>query len=156
MIQTSSNFQASGISCDLYLVTQDMIGLADLVLAESPPMKFAYKKFAWVTYVSEWEALWEIITRPNRHNLVCCLETFSIAGRVWADSSSSTGMTPNADRGLATTLDKLVAIIDVEKVFYVQVVHAERLQEALIEGHQYHVATGPEERSASRYRGRWP
>lgn len=150
IIQIPSNFQASGISGDLDLITKDMIELADLGLAESPPVRFAYENLAWATYVGDWETLWDIVTRVNRPNFGCCLDTFNIAGRVWADPASATGKTPKADEDLESTLTKLVATIDVKKVYYIQVVDAERLEDPLIEGHPYHVEGQPSRMSWSR------
>lgn len=150
IIQIPSNFQASGISGDLDIITNDMIELADLGLAESPPVRFAYENLAWATYVGDWETLWDIVTRVNRPNFGCCLDTFNIAGRVWADPASATGKTPNADQDLESTLKKLVATIDVKKVFYIQVVDAERLDDPLVEGHPYHVEGQPSRMSWSR------
>ncbi|CAI7587413.1 unnamed protein product [Penicillium bialowiezense] len=140
LIQIPANFlPAEAITPDLEIIVQDMIELADLGLKQSPPVRFVYENLAWGTYVDTWEAMWDVVERVNRPNFGCCLDTFNIAGRIWADPTSPDGTTPNADEVLKASMDRLVQRVDVKKVFYVQVVDAERLSLPLIEGHEYHV-----------------
>jgi len=150
IIQIPTNFQPTGISGDLDLIVEDLKEVADLGLQESPPVKFAYENLAWGTYIDTWELLWEVVTRIDRPNFGCCLDTFNIAGRVWADPTSSTGKTQNADKELSISLAKLVKTINVKKVFYVQVVDAERMKTPLVEGHPWHVDRQPARMSWSR------
>ncbi|GAB1197695.1 hypothetical protein APSETT444_006998 [Aspergillus pseudonomiae] len=150
IIQIPSNFQADGISGDLDLIVSDMVEVADLGLKEEPVVRFAYENLAWGTFISTWESLWEVVRRVDRPNFGCCLDTFNIAGRVWADPASISGTTPDADAALAASLKSLVRTVDVNKVFYVQVVDAERMQQPLIEGHPFYVEGQPARMSWSR------
>ncbi|KAE8382312.1 xylose isomerase-like protein [Aspergillus bertholletiae] len=150
IIQIPSNFQSEGISGDLDLIVSDMIEVADLGLKEEPVVRFAYENLAWGTFISTWESLWEVVRRVDRPNFGCCLDTFNIAGRVWADPASASGKTQDADAALAASLKNLVRTIDVHKVFYVQVVDAERMQQPLIEGHPFYVEGQPARMSWSR------
>ncbi|EXJ78922.1 hypothetical protein A1O3_08422 [Capronia epimyces CBS 606.96] len=150
IIQIPSNFQQGGISGDLDLIVRDMIEVADLGLKEDPPVRFAYENLAWGTYVDTWEKLWEVVTRVDRPNFGCCLDTFNIAGRVWADPASPSGKTPNADADLKASLENLVKTVDVNKVFYVQVVDAERMTPPLTPDHPFHVDGQPSRMSWSR------
>ena len=151
LIQIPANFlPAEAITSDPEIIAQDMIELADMGLGQSPPVRFVYENLAWGTYVDTWEAMWSIVERVNRPNFGCCLDTFNIAGRIWADPASSTGTTPDADAALRASMDRLVKSVDVRKVFYVQVVDAERLSQPLIEGHEYHVPGQPPRMSWSR------
>lgn len=150
IIQIPSNFQSEGISGDLDLIVSDMIEVADMGLKEEPVVRFAYENLAWGTFISTWEDLWEVVRRVDRPNFGCCLDTFNIAGRVWADPASASGKTPGADAALAASLQSLVRTVDVNKVFYVQVVDAERMQQPLIEGHPFYVEGQPARMSWSR------
>ena len=150
IIQIPSNFQQNGISGDLDLIVADMQELADLGIQEQPPIRFAYENLAWATFVDTWEVLWAVVKKVNRPNFGCCLDTFNIAGRVWADPASESGKTENADETLKACLKSLVGTIDVEKVFYIQVVDGEKLGQPLVEGHPWYVEGQPARMSWSR------
>lgn len=150
LIQIPGNFQSEGISGELSLIVNDMKEVADLGLKEDPPVRFAYENLAWSTYVDTWEKLWEVVKLVDRPNFGCCLDTFNIAGRIWADPASPTGKTPDADNALKLSLEQMVETIDVQKVFYIQVVDAERLKEPLVEGHKYYNKDQPARMSWSR------
>lgn len=151
IIQIPTNFlPASEISNDMDLIVQDMVEVADLGLEENPQIRFAYENLAWGTYIDTWDAMWEVVKRVDRPNFGCCLDTFNIAGRVWADPANSTGKMPNADRELEVSLEKLVDTVDITKVFYVQVVDAERMQSPLVEEHPFYVEGQPARMSWSR------
>ncbi|TVY30340.1 3-dehydroshikimate dehydratase [Lachnellula hyalina] len=70
---------------------------------------------------------------------------FNIAGRGWADPTREDGKIENANG-----LRELVREIDVEKLFYVQIVDAERLSQPLNEQHPFHVDGQPPRMSWSR------
>ncbi|RJE20491.1 3-dehydroshikimate dehydratase [Aspergillus sclerotialis] len=150
IIQIPTNFLTEKVSGDMALIVQDMIEVADLGLKQDPPVRFAYENIAWGTYIDTWEKMWEVVKRVDRPNFGCCLDTFNIAGRVWADPASSTGKTPNADNDLKESIERLVQTIDVRKVFYVQMVDAERMNPPLTEGHPFYVEGQPARMSWSR------
>jgi 4-hydroxyphenylpyruvate dioxygenase len=150
IIQIPSNFQSDGISGDRNLIVADMIEVANLGLKETPVVRFAYENLAWGTYISTWEDMWDIVRRVDRPNFGCCLDTFNIAGRVWADPASPSGKTPNADLDLRKSIESLTKTIDVRKVFYIQVVDAERMESPLVNGHPFHVEGQPARMSWSR------
>ncbi|PYH43725.1 sugar phosphate isomerase/epimerase family protein [Aspergillus saccharolyticus JOP 1030-1] len=150
LIQIPSNFQPSGTSGDLDLIVADMVEVAELGLQQSPVVRFAYENLAWATHVSAWETLWEVVQRVDRPNFGCCLDTFNIAGRVWADPTAPDGKAPNADAALADSLARLARTVDVRKVFYLQVVDAERMEQPLLPGHPFHLEGQPARMSWSR------
>ncbi|OJK04023.1 hypothetical protein ASPACDRAFT_22817 [Aspergillus aculeatus ATCC 16872] len=151
LIQIPSNFQPTGTTGDLDLIVADMREIAELGLQERPVVRFAYENLAWATHVSSWETLWEVVRRVDRPNFGCCLDTFNIAGKVWADPMATSGkVAGDADGILAESLARLVRTIDVGKVFYVQVVDAERMRQPLVEGHPFHVEGQPARMSWSR------
>lgn len=79
-----------------------------------------------------------------------CLDTFNIAGRVYADPAAPDGKTPNADADMKKSLEAMVRRVDVKKVFYIQVVDAEKMRNPLVEGHAFYAADQPARMSWSR------
>jgi 4-hydroxyphenylpyruvate dioxygenase len=150
IIQIPSNFLTEGITGDFDVIVSDMLEVAELGLRETPVVKFVYENLCWGTFIDTWEGAWDIVTRVDRPNFGICLDTFNIAGRVWADPSAPDGKNVNADEDLRLSLERLRKTIDVSKVFYVQVVDAERLASPLLPGHSFHVDGQPARMSWSR------
>lgn len=87
----------------------------------------------------------------NRWNFGVCLDTFNIAGRVWADPTQPDGTVgPTAEADLNASIARLAREVDVAKVWYVQVVGAERMSSPLVKGHAWHVDGQPARMSWSR------
>ncbi|KAJ5729459.1 uncharacterized protein N7483_003967 [Penicillium malachiteum] len=150
-IQIPANFlPAEQLTDDLDIIVADLREVADMGAAENPPVRFAYENLCWSTHIDTWEKLWDVTKRVDRPNFGMCLDTFNIAGRVWADPASPTGKTPNADADLKESLEKLVKEVDLAKVFYIQVVDAERMESPLVTGHPFHVDGQPPRMSWSR------
>ncbi|KAL2285579.1 hypothetical protein FJTKL_07610 [Diaporthe vaccinii] len=150
-IQIPANFlPAEKLTGDFNVIADDLRQLADLGLKEEPQVKFAYENLCWSTHVDTWEKAWQICKMVDRPNFGLCLDTFNIAGRVWADPASPDGKTPNADADLQASLEAMVREVDLAKVFFIQVVDAERLAAPLVEGHPYHVDGQPARMSWSR------
>lgn len=105
-----------------------MTEIAEMCLAQEPVVRSAYENLAWSTVNNTWEGIWEIVQVMNRSNFGMILDTFSIAGSVWADPKQPSGKTPTADADLCASLAKLVNSVDVSKLFYVQVIDAEKMQ----------------------------
>ena len=120
------------------ILVADLQEVAELGAQQDPTISFAYESLCWGTYVNTWDSCWDIVRRVDRPNFGICLDTFNIAGRVYADPATSSGKTPNADTDIYASVERLIKTIDVEKVFLVQVVDAERLAEPLIKGHNYY------------------
>jgi len=151
IIQIPANFlPSSQVSTDLDLMVSDLQKVADIGLQATPPIRFAYESLCWSTRVDHWEQCWDVVQRVDRPNFGVCLDTFNIAGRIYADPTSSTGRTPNAVEAVKQSIANLVSQVDVSKVFYVQVVDAERLQEPLLPGHEYYNEEQPARMSWSR------
>ncbi|RYP84400.1 hypothetical protein DL769_001189 [Monosporascus sp. CRB-8-3] len=150
-IQIPSNFlPASRLSEDGALAVADLQEAADMGLREQPPIRFVYEALCWGTRCDIWEQSWETVQAVDRPNFGLCLDTFNIAGRIYADPTSTTGRTADCDRAVAESLERLVSTVDVDKVFYVQVVDAKRLPEPLVEGHEFYDADQPPRMSWSR------
>ena len=146
----SSYLPAELLSPDVDLIVSDLQEVADLGLQHDRPVRFTFESLAWGTRVDTWEACWDIVRRVDRPNFGICLDTFNIAGRIYADPTSITGKTPTAEADMRASLDRLVNSVDVSKVFYVQVVDAERLKEPLLPGHEFYVPEQPPRMSWSR------
>ncbi|KAJ5928623.1 hypothetical protein N7466_007579 [Penicillium verhagenii] len=150
-IQIPANFlPAEQLTDDFDMIAADLRQVADMGAAADPPVRYAYENLCWSTHVDTWEKLWDVVKRVDRPNFGMCLDTFNIAGRVWADPASPTGKTPNADADLKASIERLVKEVDVAKVFYIQVVDAERLESPLVAGHPFHVEGQPARMNWSR------
>ncbi|KAI1157393.1 xylose isomerase-like TIM barrel [Nemania serpens] len=139
IVQIPSSFgPASEISEDMGLAVADLQKAADMGLLQSPPIRFVYETLCFGTRYNTWEQSWDMVQAVNRPNFGLCLDTFNIAGLIYADPASPSGRTPNCDEAVRECIARLVSTVDVRKVFYVQVVDAERLAAPLVEGHQFH------------------
>ncbi|KAK3951597.1 putative dehydroshikimate dehydratase [Pseudoneurospora amorphoporcata] len=151
IIQIPANFlPADQVSDNLDLIVSDLCKVADIGSQASPPIRFAYESLCWSTRVDLWECCWDIVERVNRPNFGICLDTFNILGRIYADPTSPTGRTPNAKDAVRKSIANLVSRVHVSKVFYVQVVDAERLSKPLLPGHPYYNPEQPARMSWSR------
>jgi len=151
LIQIPANFlPANQLSEDFELIVADLRKVADVGLCASPPIRFAYESLCWSTRVDTWESCWDVVQRVDRPNFGMCLDTFNIAGRIFADPTVASGKTADAEEAVRQSMARLVAQVDVRKVFYVQVVDAERLKAPLLPGHPYYDAQQPARMSWSR------
>lgn len=151
MVQVPSNYlPAAELSESRAVAVADLQEVADMGLAEQPPIRFVYEALCWGTRCNTWEESWEVVKAIDRPNFGLCLDTFNIAGRIYADPAAASGRTPDCDRVVRESIARLVATIDVKKVFYVQVVDAERLEQPLVAGHPFYDAAQPTRMSWSR------
>lgn len=135
-IQIPANFlPADQLTGNLDIIVDDLRKVADLGLTQKPVVRFVYENLCWSTHIDTWEKAWDVVQRVDRPNFGICLDTFNIAGRIWADPTSPNGKVPNADEELEASMKRLVETVDVCKVFYIQVVDAERMSPPLTEGH---------------------
>ncbi|KAI4594770.1 hypothetical protein KJ359_007573 [Pestalotiopsis sp. 9143b] len=131
LIQVPTNFQGHGTTGDVDTIVASMETLARLGRDETPTIRFAYEAVAWGTHIDKWEQSWDIVKRVNSPNLGLCLDTFHIAARVRGDPTCASGRTGNADANLDQSLMRMQQELDVNKVFYLQVGDAERLETPL-------------------------
>jgi 4-hydroxyphenylpyruvate dioxygenase len=153
IIQVPSTFlPKEHVSGDKSLIVSDLRELADMGLQQTPPMRFAYESLSWGTYVDTWEVCWDIVTRVDRENFGICLDTFNILGRIYADPTSPTGCNENADALVDASVRRLVKQIGPhkEKIFFIQIVDAERLSSPLGPGHAFYNKEQPSRMSWSR------
>ncbi|KAI9642614.1 hypothetical protein NHQ30_009419 [Ciborinia camelliae] len=117
----------------------DLRELADLGAAQTPPFRFAYENLCFGSRVDTWRGAWDVVRGVARPNFGLCLDTFNIAGREFADPASPTGMRPNAHATFTQSLEDMIRTIDPSKIFYLQIVDAERLSAPLVAGHEFYV-----------------
>ena len=147
----SSFLPPSECTSDISLIVSDMQEIAVLGLEASPPIRFCFEALCWGTQLSTWEESWEVVQLVDSPNFGLCLDTFNIAGRIWADPSSESGKTPNADVIFETSLARLRnSNIPLSKLFLVQLVDAERLSHPLVPGHEWYQPDQPARMSWSR------
>ncbi|KAK5988468.1 3-dehydroshikimate dehydratase [Cladobotryum mycophilum] len=146
----SSNLPSEEMTTDMDLIVSDMVEIADIGARAMPPIRFAYEALCWGTRVDTWEGSWDIVQKVNRRNFGICLDTFNIAGRIYADPLSPTGRTQNCDETLNKSLECLVENVPAERIFLLQVADGERLSKPLTEGHEFYNAEQPSRMSWSR------
>ncbi|KAG9237753.1 putative 3-dehydroshikimate dehydratase [Amylocarpus encephaloides] len=138
IIQIPSTFKTQGFTGDMNVIVSDLREISDIGGRENPPFRFAYENLCFGTYNDTWEKAWEVVKGVGRSNFGLCLDTFNIAGRGWADPTREDGKVENADAVFKESLKNLVKEVDVNKVFYVQVVDAEKMRRPLVKGHAFH------------------
>lgn len=146
----SSNLPLAQITDNTDTIVNDMAEIADIGLAATPVIRFAYEALCWGTRVDTWEASWDVVRRVGRPNFGICLDTFNIAGRIYADPAAPSGRTPDCDEALAKSLSNLVSSVDPSKVFLLQVADAERLAQPLNSTHAFYDPKQPPRMSWSR------
>lgn len=128
MIQIPSSFApAEQMSDDLSVIAQDLQEIADLGAQQNPPLRFVHEALCFGTRVDRWETSWEVVKKVDRDNFGLCLDSFNIAGRIYADPTAHTCKTGDAEEAVNKSLELMVKDLDMKKVFYVQIVDAERL-----------------------------
>ncbi|KKY18452.1 putative 3-dehydroshikimate dehydratase [Phaeomoniella chlamydospora] len=151
IIQIPSNTrQDARVTGDMGKIVADMREIADLGLSFTPPIRFAYENLAWGSHVDTWEAAWEIVERVDKPNFGMCLDTFNITGRIWADPSVESGKNQNAGEWLRASMERMKDQVDVRKIWYVQVVGAERMRIPLSERHPWWKEEQPNRMTWSR------
>ncbi|KAN0106097.1 xylose isomerase-like protein [Hyaloscypha variabilis] len=139
VIQIPCTFMTEGVTGDVDVVSRDLREIADIGAAQNPPFRFAYENLCWGTFNDTWEKAWGVVKAVDRDNFGMCLDTFNIAGREYADPERADGKVENAEVVFRESMRRMVREIDVKKVFYVQVVDAERLERPLDKTHEFHV-----------------
>ncbi|KAH9429685.1 hypothetical protein MCOR02_009422 [Pyricularia oryzae] len=148
----SSMLPSSQTTTDMDAIVADLREAADLGLAASPPVRFAYESIAWSSTSDLWEQSWEAVRRADRPNLGVCLDTFHIAARLFADPTRADGIVPGCQAAFDASVARLAEAIrrDPQRVFWVQVADGERLSSPLLPGHEFYAEGQPPRMSWSR------
>ncbi|PON24795.1 4-hydroxyphenylpyruvate dioxygenase [Trichoderma gamsii] len=146
----SSFLSSSEVSSDMDIIVQDMIEIAEIGLQATPSIRYAYEALCWGTRVDTWESSWNVVQRVNRPNFGLCLDTFNIAGRIYADPYLSSGRTENCDEAIEASLHNMAAYVNPQKLFLVQMADAEKLAQPLDRNHPFYNKEQPPRMSWSR------
>jgi 4-hydroxyphenylpyruvate dioxygenase len=146
----SSNLPADQITEDMDLIISDFQEVADMGLKATPVVRFAFEALCWGTRVSTWEESWDVVQRVARPNFGLCLDSFNIAGRIYADPKSKTGCLDGCNAAVSKSLRRLITTVDVSRVFLVQIADGERLEQPLDETHPFYNVEQPARMSWSR------
>jgi len=140
LIQIPTMFWKDKSTGNLDKIVADLQEVADMGAKESPPIRFAYEMMAWAPYVESLQQLWKVVKLVDRDNFGMCLDTFQILAVVWADCTSESGVRPKADEILERDMKEFKAAVPVEKVYFVQLSDAERLQQPINPSHPWYNA----------------
>ncbi len=146
----SSFLSVSRLSDDVAVLIKDFQDAADVGLKRTPTIRFAFEALCWGTRVSTWEDSWKIISAVNRPNFGLCVDTFNIAGQIFADPAAVDGCTRSADAAVEWSMERLMSHVDSSKIFLVQIADAERLERPLNENHTFYNVEQPARMSWSR------
>lgn len=146
----SSNVPEDQITEDLSLIVSDLQEIADIGLASTPVVRYAFEALCWGTRIDTWEASWDVVRRVERSNFGLCLDTFNIAGRIYADPTSLSGCTSNCEDALRVSVARMFARVDVSRIFLLQIADGERLDSPLTETHEFYNREQPARMSWSR------
>ncbi|CAI6092991.1 unnamed protein product [Clonostachys chloroleuca] len=138
LVQIPTNWLSQGTTGNMDVIVKDLVEMAEIGLAEQPPISFAYEGVAWGTHIDTWEGTLEVVKKVNRPNFGLCLDTYHIVARAWGDPTKPGCKGENGDQRLKESINRLVQELDVSKVFYVQLCDAELLDAPLVEGHPFH------------------
>lgn len=143
MVQVPSNFEPNSID-DEEIIVEEFRALADIGTEQSShspgsgTISFAYEALAWGTHHASLDDSVRTVKLVDRANFGLCLDTYHVIARVWADphaSSTGSGIQPGGNAALRRTLQSFMEQCPVEKIFYVQLSDAEKLEQPLSPGH---------------------
>ncbi|ETI27835.1 hypothetical protein G647_00284 [Cladophialophora carrionii CBS 160.54] len=153
LIQIPSSFlPASECTGDRDRIVADLRQVADMGLHTGPPTRFAYEALAWGTHIDRWDSAWSVVQEVDRPNFGTCIDTFNLAGRIFADPASPSGLTADACDDIRRTVAMLKTELPLalDKVFYVEVCDGERLAAPLSAGHEWYDPNQPARMTWSR------
>ncbi|KAI9372491.1 xylose isomerase-like protein [Aspergillus egyptiacus] len=160
LIQIPANFLSpdprtgeARTSGDRDLIVSDLQTIADI--GSSRGFRFVYEALCWSTHVDTWEEAWSVVKAVDRENFGLCLDSFNMAGRIYADPEAVDGKTVDAEKAVAESIARLrgwasSGELDVRKIFYIQLVDGERLEAPLDENHPFYVPGQPARMNWSR------
>lgn len=155
LIQIPSNFLPENeCTCDRARIVEDLRKAAEVGAKQMPVIRFAYEALCWGTHINTWDAAWSIVEEVDMDNFGTCLDTFNIAGRVYADPKKADGKVAGADTNVIESIQKLRDTFsdpsNLKKVFYVELCDGEKLDEPLDEEHAWYNAEQPARMTWSR------
>ncbi|KAF9455848.1 xylose isomerase-like protein [Collybia nuda] len=144
LIQVPSQMNQEGTTGNIDRIVADIREIGELGLQESPPVRFAYEALSWGAHINLWEQAWDVVVKVDLPNVGTVLDTYHIAGLVYADPTSPTGKQPTAEADFTTSLRLMETTPGlINKLFYAQLSDAERLTPPLSPSHPFFDPTQP-------------
>jgi sugar phosphate isomerase/epimerase len=137
IIQVASNYEIDSAG-DEDTIVSELRMLADLGSQHTEHesmIYFAYEALSWGSHVALWETSLHIVNLVDRPNFGLCLDTYHVLARIWADPRSLSGKLPGADFALRASLYRFLETCPVDRIFYMQLSDAEKLDPPLLPGH---------------------
>lgn len=157
LIQVPSNFLSPNVTTgDRSQIIRDMKVIAQIGAKEQPtPIRFAYEGIAWGTHIDTWDEVWDVVQAVNMSNFGTCIDTYNLAGRIYADPTRSDGLNgPEAEQKFQQSMHLFRRTFskpeNLRKIFYVEFVDGERLDQPLDENHPWWVPEQPARMTWSR------
>lgn len=85
----------------------------------------------WSTFNYTWQQGWEIVQKVDRPNFGIVLDAFHIAGYEFADPTVEGGIREGGMERLKKSCKELVATIPGDRIFYIQLVDAEKVTQPI-------------------------
>lgn len=154
MLQVGSS-DSPGIVQDIGQLAADLASLADMLAARG--FRLAYESWCWATCAPRWKDVWAIVKLADRPNIGLCLDTFQTAGGEWGDPTTQSGRIEpfeqsgadpdEVSRSYAASLRELAATVPADKIYFLQISDAYRLDPPL--------SAATTQNHGLRPRGRW-
>lgn len=155
MLQVGST-DSPAASGDRTKLAADLGELADMLRPKG--FRIAYENWCWATHAPGWKDAWGIVRLAGRDNIGLCLDTFQSAGGEWGDPTTESGKLEEGSKGLdekalqgswRDSLRELAATVPAERIYFLQISDAYRMQPPLVPRPE------PNEDTGLRARGRW-
>ncbi|KAL6238240.1 hypothetical protein BDW75DRAFT_247641 [Aspergillus navahoensis] len=154
-LQIPSQYGADSIG-DEALIVSEMQQLADLASSSSPVVSIVYEPLSWGVWYSTWDDALRLTQLVGRDNFGLCLDTFHEITKLWASPFSESGVYTDGPEKLAASLRRFVERIPIDKLFYVQLSDAERLNPPLSKSHPWYIQGEPAEFTWSKHARPFP
>lgn len=155
MLQVGST-DSPAASGDRDRLAADLGELADMLRPKG--FRVAYENWCWATHAPGWRDVWEIVRLADRDNIGLCLDTFQSAGGEWGDPTTESGKLEgeagsvdeeSLNKSWQDSLRDLAATVPAEKIYFLQISDAYRMQPPLTPRPE------PNDDTGLRPRGRW-
>ncbi|KAL4945760.1 hypothetical protein BDV06DRAFT_229950 [Aspergillus oleicola] len=121
------------------LIVSEMQTLSDLASSVSPIVSIAYEPLSWGVNYSTWDDAYRLVTLVNRENFGLCMDTFHEVTKIWACSSTPSGVYPDGPANLSSSLSRFVQTVPVSKIFYIQLSDAEKFDPPFSKSHEWYI-----------------
>ncbi|KAK4149615.1 quinate-4 [Chaetomidium leptoderma] len=120
----------------LDLIVEDLQRAADAGRQEYPHVRIAFEPRCSSTRINRWEYGWDVLERVCRPNFGLCIDTFHLAGLLYADPAVASGLVPHGERAVTLSLQRFVQRLQAhrDRIFLVQMGDGRRPDEPVAPG----------------------